>query len=121
MFSAIKNGQLAQRSFVVIPQTKISVPFLNILWDEGYILGFKISGNKRKKLKIFLNYNNEKPAINCLKTITKPGHRVYFTNKQLWKIKPVMGLVVVSTPFGFLSLSMCKKLNLGGEPYILIM
>ena len=56
---------------------------LNVLWSEGFILGYtKIDS---KHLKIFLKYKKGKPAINSIKLISKPSTRIYYSVKQLWK------------------------------------
>lgn len=120
MFSIIKNGQLALRPFVVFPNNKNCLAFLNILWDEGFILGFKITQAEPNQIKIFLSYKNETPTIQKIKPISRPGHRVYFSNTQLWKIKSNIGLVIISTSKGFLTASVCKKMKIGGELLILI-
>lgn len=120
MFANIKNGQISKKSFILQQKKKICAAFLNILWNEGFILGYQISGTDLKLLKIFLKYKNGKPVINSLKLITKPGHRTYYSSKQLWKIKPGKGTIVISTNKGLMTLDECKKSNLGGEPYIII-
>ena len=120
MFACIINGQKVKRSFIEYPSKKFCIPFLNILWDEGFILGYKISNNNKNNLKIFLNYKNKRPVIKVLKCITRPGSRKYFSINQLWKIKPQGGVLIVSTNKGLLMLDECKKLNIGGEPFLIL-
>ena len=86
MFANIKNGQLAKKVVIVQTRKKICEAFLNILWDEGFILGYKISEKNSNKIKIFLKYKNGRPAINSIKFISKPGRRIYYSTKQIWKI-----------------------------------
>ena len=117
MFASIQNGQLANKSFILQKKTKLCSLILNLLWDEGYILGYKI---ENKYFKIFLKYKNNNPVISSLKSISKPGNRLYYTCKQLWKISETKGLVIISTNKGLLTLSDCKKQNLGGEPLLII-
>ena len=73
-----------------------------------------------KTLQIFLKYNNSKPAINSFKVLSKPGKKVYYSVKQLWKIDSNNGLIIISTNKGLLTLAGCKKLNIGGEPFLLV-
>ncbi len=117
MFASIQNGQLANKSFILQKKTKLCSLILNLLWDEGYILGYKI---EEKYFKIFLRYKNNSPVISSLKSISKPGNRLYYTSKQLWKINSTKGLIVVSTNKGLLTLNECKKKRLGGEPLLII-
>jgi small subunit ribosomal protein S8 len=120
MFANIKNGQMAKKSFILQRKKKICSAFLNLLWNEGFILGYTISESNPNMFKIFLKYKNGKPAIKSLRPITKPGQRIYYSNKQLWKMESSKGVVFVSTNKGLMLLDECKKLNLGGEPYIII-
>ena len=120
MFANINNGQIVKKSFILQPKTKFCAAFLNVLWDEGFILGYRISKTNTNMFKIFLKYKNGKPVINSLKFITKPGYRVYYSAKQLWKINPNKGTIILSTNKGLMSINECKKLNIGGEPFIII-
>nr|YP_009495536.1 ribosomal protein S8 [Psammoneis japonica]AWQ64266.1 ribosomal protein S8 [Psammoneis japonica] len=120
MFANIRNGQLVKRAFVLQSRKKICEALLSILWDEGFILGYKVLKTDLNMLKIFLKYKNGQPVINSLKVISKPGHRIYYSAKQLWKINSNNSLIIVSTNQGLFSLVECKKLNLGGEPLIAI-
>jgi len=117
MFASIQNGQLANKAFILQNKTKLCSSVLNILWDEGYILGYKI---EEKCFKIFLRYKNNTPVISSLKSISKPGNRLYYSCKQLWKINSTKGLIIISTNKGLLTLNECKKQKLGGEPLLII-
>jgi small subunit ribosomal protein S8 len=119
MFSSIKNGQLAKRSFILHRNKKICEKFLKILWNEGFILGYK-NYHHKNYIKIFLKYKNGKPTINSLKLITKPGNRIYYSIKQIWKINSNNTFIIFSTNKGLKTIIECKKLKIGGEPYIII-
>lgn len=119
MIANIKNGQLAKRSYVYQEKKKLCESLLKILWNEGFIVGYKMEANKN--LKIFLKYvENGKPSINNIKGISKPGRRLYYSSKQIWKIDSSKTLIIFSTNQGLKTLSECKKLNLGGEPLLTI-
>lgn len=120
MISNIKNAQLVNKTFVVQKRKKICEQILNILWNEGFILGYKAVKKNPDKIKIFLKYHNGDPVINFIKIISKPSLRVYYSLKKIWKLDSSQGLVIFSTNKGFMSDIDCKKKNLGGEPFILI-
>jgi small subunit ribosomal protein S8 len=120
MFANIQNGQLAKRSFVIQKRKKICEYILNVLWNEGFILGYKLVKNDVTQLKIFLKYDNGKPVIKTLKPISKPGLRIYYSLKQIWKIDTSKTFIVISTNKGVKTIIDCKKLKLGGEPFIII-
>lgn len=83
MFTSIKNGQLAKRDFIYHTRKKICESFLKILWDEGFIVGYTISLKNPKELKIFLKYNKNRPVINSIQFISKPGRRIYYSINQV--------------------------------------
>jgi small subunit ribosomal protein S8 len=120
MLANIQNGQLAKKAFVLQNRKKMCEAFLSIMWNEGFILGYKISGNRSDKLKIFLKYNNGKPVINSFKPISKPSRRIYYSVKQLWKIDSNKIFMVLSTNRGLKSIIDCKKLKVGGESFVII-
>jgi len=121
MFTSIKNGQMAKKSVIIGPKKKICEFFLKILWDEGFISGYKVSLQNNNKIEIFLKYtSNGKPAINSLKFISKPGQRVYYSVKQIWKLDSSKTFIIFSTNKGLKSINECKKNNIGGEPLLII-
>ena len=120
MFANIKNGQLAKRNFIVQKRKKICESFLKILWNEGFIIGYQINSNDLNKLKIFLKYKNNKPVINSIKLVSSPGRKIYYSINQIWKIDSSKSFIIFSTSKGLKSITECKKLNLGGEPFIII-
>lgn len=121
MFATIKNGQLAKRKFVYHRHLNVCQKFLLVLWEEGFISGYKIDFCGRERLKIFLKYyKNGRPTIKSLKSLSKPGNRFSLSLKQIWKIDSSKVFVVFSTNQGLKSISECKKLGIGGIPFIVI-
>lgn len=120
MFANIQNGQLARKVFIVQKRKKICETILNVLWDEGFILGYKTDKQDPTKLNIFLKYTKNKPVIQTIKSISKPGSRIYYSLKQLWKIDSNKTFLIVSTSQGVKTLTDCKKLRVGGEPFLII-
>jgi small subunit ribosomal protein S8 len=121
MFANIKNGQMAKKSIIIGPRKNICESFLKILWDEGFISGYKVSSQKDKNLEIFLKYTkNGKPVINSLKFLSTPGQRVYYSSKQIWKLDSSKTFIIFSTNKGLKSINECKKNKIGGEPIVII-
>jgi small subunit ribosomal protein S8 len=120
MFANIQNGQLAKKSFVVQKRKKICEAVLNVLWDEGFILGYKLIDEDPTKLKIFLKYTKNNPVIQSIKSVSKPGSRIYYSIKQIWKIDSSKTFLIISTTQGLKTLINCKKLKIGGEPFFII-
>ena len=120
MFSNIKNGQLAKKAFIYQKKKKICEKFLKILWDEGLIIGYDIDKKDPNQLRIFLKYKNEEPVISSIKLITKPSKRIYYSIKQIWKLDSSKTFIIFSTNKGLKTIQDCKKLKIGGEPFLLI-
>jgi small subunit ribosomal protein S8 len=120
MLAHIKNGQKANKSSILHPKEKSCALILNILWEEGYILGYMISKKYSQMFEIFLKYKSKKSVIKYLISITKPSFKIYCSIKQLWKINGNLGLFLLSTNKGILTLNSCKKLNIGGELLLII-
>jgi small subunit ribosomal protein S8 len=120
MFANIKNGQLSKRNSITQKKKKICEKFLKVLWNEGFIAGYVIDKKNPSQFRIFLKYRNNKPVINLLKVISKPSRRISYSVKQLWKIKSNKSLIIISTNQGLKPLTECKKLGIGGEPFIII-
>lgn len=85
LFSKIKNGYLAKKSKIIQQKSKQSINILNILVKEGFIKSYKI--NSKNQLDIYLKYRKNKAVITDIKRLSKPGKRLYITNKDLYKKK----------------------------------
>lgn len=118
MFANIKNGQLARRPFIIQTRKNVCEAFLKILWQEGFIVGYTVDKANSKQLKIMLKYRQGIPVINSIKLISRPGRRLYYSLEQIWKIDSSKSFIVLSTNKGLKSIVDCKKLKIGGEPFI---
>ena len=56
MVTGIKDGQLSRRRVIIQKRKKICESFLNLLWLEGFILGYSIDKLNKNNLKIFLKF-----------------------------------------------------------------
>nr|YP_010139036.1 ribosomal protein S8 [Lithodesmium undulatum]QQJ94644.1 ribosomal protein S8 [Lithodesmium undulatum] len=120
MISNIKNNQLARKQVMFQKKNSVCIEILNILWDEGFILGYTKCHLNSNFIKIFLNYKKKTPVISSLVVLTKPSSSFYYSTKQLWKLNISNGLMILSTSKGFMTIETCKKLNLGGKPFFII-
>lgn len=123
MISNIKNGQLSKKPYIILKQTnkKICESVLNVLWDEGFILGYKYTKFVSKNsVKVFLKYKKGDPVINSIKVVSKPSLKIFFSLKNLWKFDTNQGTLIISTNKGVMSSTECKKLKLGGQALIIV-
>jgi len=119
LIANLRNAQIVNKAFVLHKRKKNCEALLDVLWDEGFISGYKLY-QKNNILKVYLKYINNLPVINNIKVISKPGFRVYYSNKSLKKVNTFQGLLILSTNKGIKTSEECKVLNLGGEPLIVV-
>lgn len=110
LFSKINNGYLANKSKITHQKSKQIINILTIFIKEGFIKSYKINSTQ---LDIYLKYRQHKPAIKELKRLSKPGRRLYITNKDLYKKKK--GIYILSTSLGIITDLQAKQLNVSGE------
>jgi small subunit ribosomal protein S8 len=121
MFADIKHGHISKQNTIYQRNKKICESFLKILWREGFIIGYQKDKQNLHLIKIFLKYKNGKPAINNIRLITKPGRRIYCNIRQIWKINSYENCCIIfSTNKGLKTIDECKRLKIGGEPFIFI-
>jgi small subunit ribosomal protein S8 len=121
LITRIQNGQQARLSAILlspaIPKNLFKI--LEILRDEGYILGFQEWHDQklnRTFIKLFLKYNiMGVPSIRKIFQISKPSRRIYIATQLLWKPKSTSGIFILSTPKGFLVDREARLFNVGGE------
>ena len=91
---------------------------LILLKEEGYISDFEeFEENNQKFLLLCLKYQGQKrqPIITSIKRISKPGLRIYVSNKNLPKVLGNLGIAILSTSKGVMTNHRAKTLGIGGE------
>jgi small subunit ribosomal protein S8 len=117
MLTRIRNGQMAQKTSIQAPASKLRERVLEVLQREGYIRGYEAAGGLpgRRELKIELKYHNGEPVIRELRRVSKPGRRIYAGLKELPKVYNGLGIAILSTPRGVMSDSEAREARVGGE------
>jgi small subunit ribosomal protein S8 len=122
MLTRIRNALMAGHTTVSVPQAKIKVAIADILQQEGYIKGYKLSdasGASQRMMQIQLKYVGERrerrPVIGGLKRVSKPGRRVYVGKREIPWVKSGIGVSILSTPKGVMTGVHARKLGVGGE------
>ena len=115
----IRNAIMARHKVVEIPASSIKKEITKILFEKGYILGYKIveGTNAQGTLKIALKYNpkNKKPAIKQLQRISRPGLRNYAAADELPRVLNGLGIAIISTSRGLMTDKEARRENIGGE------
>lgn len=117
MLTRIRNGQMARKSSVRTPASKLRANVLEVLKREGYIRGYSeaTSATDKPELEIELKYFEGEPVISRVARVSKPGRRVYSNVKDLPRESSGLGIYILSTSRGVLSDAEAREQRVGGE------
>ena len=117
MLTRIRNACMASFEAVDIPASKLKQEISRILKEEGYIREIKIINDQVQDiLRLYLKYDNaNRPIINNLKRISKPGRRVYVKKDDIPRVLGGLGIAILSTSKGIMTDKMARQQNVGGE------
>jgi small subunit ribosomal protein S8 len=115
MLTRIRNAQMAEKTVVSMPSSKLKAAVAKVLKDEGYIADFQVSGDVKQQLSIELKYFEGKPVIEELKRVSRPGLRHYKGVEQLPKVRGGLGVSIVSTNKGVMTDRAARAAGVGGE------
>lgn len=111
----IKNGYQARREIIESPHSKYREEVIKKLIEMHYLKGYKVSGEKIKKITIELLYTDSEPALTDVKIYSRPGRRWYVSAQNLKPVLGGLGYSLISTPKGVLSHVDAKRKKVGGE------
>ncbi|MHB8495677.1 MAG: 30S ribosomal protein S8 [Casimicrobiaceae bacterium] len=117
MLTRIRNAQMRERTVVAMPSSKVKIAIARVLKDEGYIEGFKISGEEAAKpqLEIALRYYAGRPVIEKIERVSKPGLRIYKGKDDIPRVMNGLGIAIVSTSQGVMTDRKARATGVGGE------
>jgi small subunit ribosomal protein S8 len=114
-FTQLKNGILANRKTICVPQTNLNWNLASLLIRENFIEGaFQISPNL-EFFVVVLGERGSEPKILNITRLSRPRNRVYIKSKKIPRILDGMGLVVLSTSQGVMTGQEARNQSLGGE------
>lgn len=116
MLTRIRNAQLAEKTSVVVPASKLKVSIARVLKDEGYIEDFALRGEGAKKaLEIGLKYYAGRPVIERIERVSRPGLRIYKPANDIPQVMNGLGVAIVSTSRGVMTDRKARQTGVGGE------
>ncbi len=116
MLTRIRNAQMAAKTNVTMPASKVKAAVANVLADEGYIGEYSVAEDGAKaQLTIALKYFEGKPVIAEIDRASRPGLRYYVGSTELPSIRGGLGIAVVSTSQGVMSGRAARQAGIGGE------
>ena len=118
MLTRIRNASKAGLPAVEMGHSRLKAEIARILKKEGYIAdaaeGTDAEG--RKSLRVTLKYDyNEKPIIQQLRRVSKPGLRRYVSAGEIPRVRGGIGTAVLSTSRGAMSDREARAAHVGGE------
>ena len=116
MLVRIRNAAAVGKPTVKMPSTKIKLAIANVLKDEGYIGGARVTEDGAKaELEIVLKYFEGKPVIERLQRVSRSGLRQYRGKDELPKVLNGLGIAIISTSKGIMTDSKARQQGVGGE------
>ncbi len=116
MLTRIRNGQMVRKSSVRMPASNLKRSILEVLKEEGYIIGFKaVEGTKFPELEVELKYYSGKPVISEIQRLSKPGLRKYSAASDIPMVRNGLGVAIISTSHGVMTDAKARTMNVGGE------
>jgi len=121
MLTRIRNGQQARKESVRMPSSKLKVAIAKVLQDEGYIDAYVVREAAGKaELDVALKYYADRPVIERIERVSRPGLRVYKGSDDLPKVMNGLGVAIVSTPRGVMTDRAARASRVGGEIICLV-
>jgi len=117
MLTRIRNASRAGLPAVEMSHSRMKAAIAQILKKEGYITDVaEAEAEGKKSLRLSLKYDyDDKPIIQQLRRVSKPGLRRYVGASDIPRVRGGMGTTVLSTSRGIMTDRDARLANVGGE------
>ena len=116
MLTRIRNAQMAGKTGVEMPGSKLKAAVADVLKGEGYIADYNATVEAGKpRLSIELKYFDGKPVIAEIDRSSRPGLRNYAGKDELPSVRGGLGVAIVSTSKGVMTDRAARAAGVGGE------
>ena len=117
MLTCIRNASRAGLPATEMGHSRLKAEVARILKKEGYIADVATAERDGKKvLRVTLKYDyNEKPIIQQLRRVSRPGLRRYVGAAEIPRVRGGMGTAVLSTSRGVMTDREARAARVGGE------
>jgi small subunit ribosomal protein S8 len=122
MLTRIRNGQTARQVAVTMPASKQKLAIAKVLEEEGYVADVTTAEvDGKKQLTIGLKYFQERPVIERIERVSRPGLRIYKGASDLPVVQGGLGIAIVSTSRGVMTNRRAKAEGHGGEVLCIVL
>jgi small subunit ribosomal protein S8 len=116
MLTQIRNGQVARKPSVTLPASKQKLAVARVLEREGYVGAVTADDvDGKPQMTIELKYYQDRPVIERLERVSRPGLRIYKRASELPVVQGGLGVAIVSTSQGVMTNREARKAGHGGE------
>ncbi len=115
MFTRIRNAQTARLQSVRMPSSKMKLSLCDVLKEEGYITSFSVEGDVKPEILVVLKYHDDRPVIEEIKRVSRPGLRIYKEADRIPKVRGGLGISIVTTDKGLMTDRAARAAGVGGE------
>jgi small subunit ribosomal protein S8 len=118
MLTRIRNAVTVKKEETLMPFSNLKLAIANILKREGFITEVEKVDKPdfpQADLRLVLKYKKGDSVIRGINRVSTPGRRVYYSYKDIPKVLPGLGLIIMSTSRGLLTNVEAKQAKIGGE------
>jgi small subunit ribosomal protein S8 len=122
MLTQIRNAQTARKPSITLPASKQKLAVAKVLEQEGYLGSVKKETlDGKAKLTLELKYYQDRPVIERLERVSRPGLRIFKRVDQLPVVQGGLGVAIVSTSKGVMTNRQAKAEGHGGEVLCIVL
>lgn len=116
MLTRLRNAQMAGKTRVDMPGSKLKTAVARVLKEEGYIEDYEAMDESGKpRLAVDLKYFDGKPVIAEIDRVSRPGLRRYRGKDELPSVRAGLGVAIISTSRGVMTDRAARSAGVGGE------
>jgi small subunit ribosomal protein S8 len=122
MLTRIRNAQTARKPSVTLPASKQKLAVAKVLEQEGYLASVtaeEVDG--KNALTLGLKYYDERPVIEKIQRISRPGLRIFKRVDELPVVQGGLGVAIISTSQGVMTNAQAKAQGHGGEVLCIVL
>ena len=113
LLTRIRNAARVRKVMVRAPYSKLKHSICDVLKTGGYIIDVKAVGEGVQK-ELVIELPEDRTDLH-IKSMSKPGQRIYLKANEIPHVLEGLGLAILSTPKGVMSGRDAKKQKVGGE------